>query len=130
MKQKVYVRMIPVVVEEDADSFKISIPGTNQTQILNKEDFDKRFGNCVDADTLLSTLKHVYNGTHIHCEELKEKYQVINSIPYVEKQQIEKEWKQLPVVEEKLRRMKYQIDTLENIKNEMKNGNTNQEQQQ
>lgn len=127
MKKKIYVRLVPVVVDEDVDNFKISIPGTNQTQILNPEDFDKRFGNCVDADTLISTLKHVYSGTSKHCDELKEKHEIIDSLPFDQKKKVEIEWKQLPVVEEKLRRMKHQIDILENIKNENENGNTNQE---
>lgn len=126
MKSKIYVRLIPVITQESEDGFKITIPGTNQSQDISKEDFEKRFGNCIDAETLLSTIKHVYNGTSSHCNELREKYPIADSLPANERNKVIAEWNMMPTVEEKLRRMKHQIDILENIKNEIKSGNTNQ----
>lgn len=125
MKNKIYVRLIPVITEENEDSFRITIPGTNQSQDISKEDFGKRFGNCIDIETLLSTIKYVYNGTSSHCDELREKYPIADSLPANERNKVVAEWNKLPMVEEKLRRMKHQIDILENVKNEIKDGNTN-----
>lgn len=115
MKKKVFIRLIPVASEKiDKGGVNIEIPGTGQSSVITNEEFDSRFGNCIDIDTMLHTLKYIYNNTSAHADRIEAGY---GKEPEGDEPAItEKEMAAVPVVREKLRRMKHQIDILEDVK--------------
>lgn len=116
MQENIFVRLIPVVSENTDDSVKITIPGTNQSSVITNDEFNTRFGNCIDINTMLSTLKYIYENTNAHAERTKHNLNNLDSLSEEDRISTIREEKVLPIVCEKLRRMKHQIDMLEDIK--------------
>ena len=66
--EKLRIRMVPFFVNEEEDS--VAVTSGKNTVRYSKEDYGKKFGNCLSSDTLIISLKSCYNVTRSSLNKL------------------------------------------------------------
>lgn len=115
MKKDIMVKMLPVEVTTDDDSDEVSVSILGKEPItITKDEFDKRFGECIDVRSLIYTIEGMYNTSKVHSDKVKSLYEQLDnlSLSDEERQSVLDEYKKVPGVDCTLSQMGRQIEKL------------------
>lgn len=102
--EKMRIRMVLFFVNEEEDS--VSVTSGKNTIRYSKEDYEKKFGNCLSSDTLIISLNSCYNVTRSSLNKLI-------ATPKEDEDETTRRMKaRIPEIKEELERMRRTIEIL------------------